>query len=294
MPDYTSMTRAELISLMRELEAIQSRGSDPAGAQPGKFPIFGERQRREFDAGPCPMRIFDRETLRYVAVNEAACRLYGYSRDEFLSLTVKDTRHREEHDDLFATLSEPTWYLRHWGPRRHVKKSGEVFIAEIVTQDILFNGGEARLSLTIDVTERSRVQELLRKREREFEALVENAPDIIMRFDRQLRHLYVNRAGSAATGIGSRGFIGKTGRELGMTPDLVRLWEQSLGEVFESKGERTIEFGCRKPEGLRHYESRIVPETGLDGRVETALVISRDITARKRAEVALRESSEFL
>ncbi|MBI2296134.1 MAG: PAS domain-containing protein, partial [Betaproteobacteria bacterium] len=46
--------------------------------------------------------------------------------------------------------------------------------------------------------------------------------------------------------------------------------------------------------GLRHYESRIVPETGLDGRVETALVISRDITARKRAEVALRESSEFL
>src|SRR6185295_4462027 len=58
---------------------------------------FGERQRRDFEASPRPMRIFDRLTLRYLAVNNAALELYGYSREEFLALTLKDTRHPSEH-----------------------------------------------------------------------------------------------------------------------------------------------------------------------------------------------------
>src|SRR5262245_48258796 len=69
-------------------------GNAPAsGRRAADYPLFGVRQLRQLDLSPCPMRIFDHATLRYVAVNDAALALYGYSRAEFLKLTVRETRH---------------------------------------------------------------------------------------------------------------------------------------------------------------------------------------------------------
>ena len=88
------------------------------------LPVFGEWHQREFDRSPLPMRIFDHDTLKYLAVNEPALKLYGYTRQEFLELTAIDTRHPEEHAKLLSAMKEPTGFLRHRTPRRHVTKSG--------------------------------------------------------------------------------------------------------------------------------------------------------------------------
>lgn len=145
--------------------------------------------------------------------------------------------------------------------------------------------------LELRVQERT---EELNQRQLEFIALVENAPDIIARFDRQFRHLYINRAVELTTGLLAEEFIGKTNRELGMPDELVVFWEQALQTVFETGQENTVEFSFLTPIGLKYYQSRLVPELTIDGTVNSVLNITRDITNFKQTELALRQSEEKL
>ncbi|HEX2972959.1 MAG TPA: PAS domain S-box protein [Tepidisphaeraceae bacterium] len=128
--------------------------------------------------------------------------------------------------------------------------------------------------------------------EREYTALAENAPDVISRYDRQFRHLYVNSAIERATGVPPDQFIGKTYREIGMTEQLWEAWEAKLREVFEQRREAQLEFSHPSPSGDRQYEARFAPEFGPDGSVGSVVVIGRDITELKRAEEGLRASEE--
>lgn len=146
------------------------------------------------------------------------------------------------------------------------------------------------LSFAVDVTERHRTQEELRRREQAFTALAENATDIIARCDRQLRHIYVNQAVEPATGKLRGEFIGKTNQELGMSAQLCNLWDEAFSKVFRTGKQETIEFELATPNGIKYYQSRISPEFAKDNWVETVLVIARDITELKQVESQLRQS----
>ncbi len=146
------------------------------------------------------------------------------------------------------------------------------------------------ISFAVDVTERHHAQEELRRREQAFSALAENATDIIARCDRQLRHLYVNKAVELATGKLRGEFIGKTNQELGMSAQLCNLWDEAFSKVFRTGKQETIEFELATPNGIKYYHSRISPEFAEDNWVETVLVIARDITELKQVESQLRQS----
>jgi PAS domain S-box-containing protein len=133
----------------------------------------------------------------------------------------------------------------------------------------------------LDVTERVRAEAALHRREQEFRALAEHAPDIIARFDWALRHTYVNPAVEPATGIPCESFIGKTNRELGMPEGLCSLWDENIRHVFETGREARIQYSFPAPSGQRHYESRLAPEFGPGGSVESVLSITHDITAHE-------------
>ncbi|MBC8255602.1 MAG: PAS domain-containing protein, partial [Ardenticatenia bacterium] len=145
-----------------------------------------------------------------------------------------------------------------------------------------------------DITERKRAEEAIQRREAEFRSLAENLPDIAARFDRDLRHIYGNRQVEQVTGIPPKQFLGKTNRELGMPDELVEVWDRELMKAFETSQSSTLEFAFPAPHGLRYSESRIVPECGPDGSVETVLVINRDITERKRALEETAHSQRLL
>jgi PAS domain S-box-containing protein len=265
-----------------------------APGHPDDLPEFGARARRDFENSASPMRVFDHETLRYLAVNDAAVKFYGYSREEFLALTLKDTRHPDEHATQLASLKESASYFRYGKPRKQLKKSGEIAVVEVVTQDILFNGRKARLALTLDITERLRMQELLSQREQEFDSLMTHTPDIVARLDRDFRHLYVTPAITAATGRPPEEYIGKTIAELGLPPDLALRWDAALKKAFATGVEQSLECIFEGSSGARYYESRIVPELNADGGVATVLTITRDFTERKRVEELLwRREQEF-
>ena len=148
------------------------------------------------------------------------------------------------------------------------------------------------IGASIDVTDRVRTEQTLRERERELQTLADNLPDIIARFDRELRHVFVNAAVERATGIPREHFLGRTNRELGMPAQLCDLWDAALRGAFERSERGTVEFAYDTPAGRRHFLSRFLPEAGPDGQVRNLLSIVSDVTLQKEGEQALRLESQ--
>src|SRR2546426_8311305 len=121
------------------------------------------RYRLLFESNPEAMWVYDVETLRFLAVNEAAVRHYGYSRQEFLALTIRDIRPSEEQERLEAALQHAATGAATHVDARHRKKDGTFIQVEVSADSIDFDGRPARLVLAKDVTGRRRLEEQLRQ-----------------------------------------------------------------------------------------------------------------------------------
>ncbi len=116
------------------------------------------RFRDLFESNPIPMWVFDVETLRFGAVNDAAVARYGWSREEFLGMTLADIRPPEDIDAMLASVAAPGEGYRPSDLWRHRRKDGTIIDVEVSGHDILFNGRKARVIAAIDVTERRRLE----------------------------------------------------------------------------------------------------------------------------------------
>ncbi len=123
----------------------------------------------------------------------------------------------------------------------------------------------------------------LRQAEEMFKTLVENLPDVIARFDPDLRHLYVSPAVRQVTGRSPREYVGKTNRDMGLPSDLAEAWDTALRRAFESGRPERLELAYPGPDGTRHFDCRLVPEVGPDGATPSVLSVARDVTDRRLA-----------
>src|SRR5260221_8946085 len=112
------------------------------------------RYRHLFEANPFPMWVYDLETLRFLAINDAAVDHYGYSREQFLAMTIADIRPAREVTALRANLAVHRIGIEHAGVWRHRKHDGTIIEVEITSHSIDFSGRRAKLVLAHDVTER--------------------------------------------------------------------------------------------------------------------------------------------
>ena len=103
------------------------------------------RYRSLFAANPQPMWVYDLDTLAFLEVNDAAVFHYGYAREEFLKMTLRDIRPADDVPLLLEELKRPSSNLSDSGLWRHHKKSGELMDVQIHSHTLDFNGRKARL-----------------------------------------------------------------------------------------------------------------------------------------------------
>ena len=124
-----------------------------------------QRSRQLFDAMPLPAFVIDDASLAYLAVNAAAIELYGYTREEFLGMGLRDLRPPEDILAMELSVREPPLPMGRLarGQRRHRKKDGTIILVEITTSSIVVGGRAARLTMAEDVTGRRLLEDQLRQ-----------------------------------------------------------------------------------------------------------------------------------
>jgi diguanylate cyclase (GGDEF)-like protein/PAS domain S-box-containing protein len=156
--------------------------------------VEDSRYRWLFECNPIPMWVFDRDTLRFLAVNRAAIHQYGYSETEFLSMTIADIRPEETVPALLIDLAEQRRGLQERTAWKHRRKDGSPIDVEVVCHDVDFNGAKAMLVAAYDVTDRQRAQEAARRAEEKYRAIFNDAVIGIFQHTPEGRPVNVNRA----------------------------------------------------------------------------------------------------
>ncbi|NUR57838.1 MAG: EAL domain-containing protein [Catenulispora sp.] len=153
---------------------------------------------------------------------------------------------------------------------------------------------------TRELTERTTALDQVR---RELQTLIDTSPDLMTRYDRELRCTYANPAAAELTGVPAAEMLGHTSRERGYGADFLRDWEQTLRYVLDTGQCTEREFSVMIGGEYRFLHTRFVPEfgedgedgedgaDGADGRVTSILAVSRDLTERRRIEEALAEQA---
>lgn len=230
------------------------------------------------------------ENARFHFVNEEACRILGYSREELLSRGVEDV------DPDFPSERWPGHWLELKAQGallfegRHRTKDGEIFPVEISANFIEYGEQDYNLALVRDIAERKRAEAALAASERQFRSLGENLPDNIIRYDREGRAVYINPVLEKLLGTSARERIGKRVREF--HPDgSYEVYAEAVDAVLAGEGDREFEFVLPGADGNPSiHQIRIVAERGENGRISGVMAISHDITEQKRAEKELLDA----
>ena len=237
-----------------------------------------QKYRQLFATEPDAAAIFDAETRRFLDVNEAGLSLYGYTREEFLSLEFADISADPEQCEanVRQVIAQqegriPVGY--------HKKKDGTVFPVEISASSFLLGGRLVLCGVVRDVTERKRAEEALRASEERYRTLVENAGDVICIVGPGGEFLFMNATGAERLGLRPQDCVGKTmwdlfpsdiaDRQMDLVREVLQTGEGGLSEVrTELQGES------------RHYLLSVEPLRDTEGNVTSAMVIARDVTER--------------
>jgi len=146
-----------------------------------------------FESNPSPMWMIAKDDLSVIAVNDAAARLYGYSKDEILQMNVSAFRTKEDLEKLTERYRHDTEGYTDPLVIKHVKKDGSIIFVEVIAYDIVFEGRPVRLSLTNDVTEKLKAEELLKKSEANLQTMLNTTDTAYALFDLELRVLAFNQ-----------------------------------------------------------------------------------------------------
>lgn len=267
-------------------------------AEPG---VESEQQYRQlFECNPHPMWIFDFETLAFLAVNDAAIYQYGFTREEFLRMTIKDIRPREEIAKLLADVEADHKGHDVAGIWKHRKKDGTIFEVEIVSHELTWSGRPAKLALAMDITERRQAEQSLREAEERFRTVADFTYDWEYWADPDGKMLYISPSCLRLTGFSADEFM--QDRDLVQKivyPDDLELLRSHIRENFgkeehHREPDSVFDFRIIARDGsIRWMNHTCRPVFSADGRWLGRRVSNRDITSRKEFEERIQRLSRL-
>lgn len=148
--------------------------------------------------------------------------------------------------------------------------------------------------VSAEISESTQPEEDVLKSEEKFLILAENSPDVIVRFDRQNRHLYVNQVAADIYGYSQEEIKGKTHNELGSDPEKAKFWKEHNEKVFSTGKTETMEFDCILPQRKKYYFNTLIAPEFVNDEVASVLTISRNVTDVKKTESTLKETLDNL
>jgi two-component system sensor histidine kinase/response regulator len=253
-----------------------------------------ERYRLLFDSNPQPMWVYDLETLAFLAVNDSAVHHYGYSREDFLAMTIKDIRPAEDLPALLASVAGPSEAFGAVSIWRHLKKDGTIIEVEITSHLLVFDDRRAELILAQDITERKKLENALQQERIFLRTLIDNIPDSVYVKDMACRKVIANLTEVRIAGLQSEAdLLGK---------DDFELHPKELAEKFFADDQVVLQTGqpvVNREEYVLSKQGKKswllttkIPLRDENGQINGLLGLGRDITERKQADEALKQSEE--
>ena len=251
-----------------------------------------ERYRTIFESTPQPIWVYDEVTLAFLAVNDAATRTYGFSRDEFLGMTIDGIRLREGAPALLINNSNGGGEPVLSSPWRHKTKDGRIIYVEMNSHPVIFNRRPARLVIVNDVTERKELDEQQRRMHASLQQSAMEWRQTFNSIDFPVLILdlegKIKRSNEAAEQVaGTEELAGQNISELGESQPWKRTSEL-LKEIGENTSSISVEIGddaTGKTWALTLY---LINEFGSVG--DRAILVAQDITKRTQLEASLRQS----
>jgi PAS domain S-box-containing protein len=249
-----------------------------------------EKYRLLFYNNPQPMWIYDIETLAFLEVNQSAISHYGYSRPEFLNMTLKDIRPAEEIPALLKDIELSINNMNSQSEWTHLRKNKEFIVVEVTAQSLVFNGRSARHVLINDITERKKAEESFKK----LSQAVEQSP--VMTYITGISGLieYANPKVIEITGYSIKELLGQNPR-IFSSGEKSREEYQILWQTINAGKDWRGEFHNKKKSGEYYWVSATIsPITDTHGKIMHYLATEQDITDRKYAEENIKQQNDRL
>src|SRR6185503_14776581 len=249
------------------------------------------RYRELFESTPLPMWVCDLETLAFLEVNAAAISHYGYSREEFLRMTIEDLR---PPDDVPAPIdfiaNRPPDGLEQPRICRHRKRDGTIIYVEITTHSINSTERPSEMVLANDVTGRKQNEEQLRLQS----AALESAANAMLITNHQGVIIWVNPAFTQTTGYAQEEVLGKTARLLKSGKQGPEFYRDMWHTILSGKVWRDTIVNRRKDGSLHQEDMTITPILNNEGEISHFIAIKQDITELELALADVQEKNAQL
>ena len=255
-----------------------------------------QQYRLLFEHNPNPMWVYDDSTRKFLAVNESAIEQYGYTREEFLSMTRHEIR-VESGTGVSMGVKTPTGSGQNdenWNGR-HLKKNGTVIDVAVKSHAIVFDGHKACLALALDVTDQKRAEEGLRQSEQRTRIIIDNALDAVVSMDSSGVIIDWSAQAERMFGWSSAEAIGRQMSYTIIPPRYRDAHDKGL-KKFLLTGEgpvlnKRIEITAIGRDGLEFPIELAISPAKLGGRWTFSAFI-RDLTEQKKAAEALKAGEQ--
>jgi len=256
--------------------------------------VSEERYHLLFDNNPHPVWVYDSRTLAILDVNPAAVRNYGYSREEFLRLTIKDIRQREDVPALLSNAAKASPNAESTSTCKHCKKDGTLIDVEITSHPLIYAGRDARFVVATDITARRMAEEGLRRSEERFRQLVEGVQDYaIFMLDSEGLVSTWNSGAERIKGYKDSEIVGKHFSCFYPAAEIEACRPQELLEIAKKEGHVVSEGWRVRKDGSQFWANAVI--TALhdkQGKLIGFSKITRDRTERKNIEETLVRAKE--